>query len=57
MLGIGTVFIQSLFNGSIFYSFLGIMMPLIIIEYYRVKEKVYWRNLKAQQQASPPNNQ
>lgn len=50
MLGVGTVFIQSLFNGSIFYSFLGIMMPLIIIEYYRVKEKVYWRMQRAKQQ-------
>lgn len=49
MLGIATVFIQSLFNGGIFYSFLGIMAPLIIVEYYRVKEKVYWRRLRANQ--------
>jgi len=48
MLGVCTVFIQSLFNGNIFYSFLGIMVPLIIVEYYRVKEKVYWRTIKAQ---------
>ncbi len=50
MLSVATVFIQSLFNGSIFYSFLGIMMPLIILEYYRVKEKVYWRTQRALQQ-------
>ena len=46
ILGCGTVFIQSLFNGNIFYSFLGIMVPLIIVEYYRVKERFYWRELK-----------
>ncbi len=46
ILGCGTVFIQSLFNGNIFYSFLGIMVPLIIVEYYRVKEKFYWKELK-----------
>ncbi len=50
ILGFGTVFIQSLFNGNIFYSFLGIMVPLIIVEYYRVKEKFYWRELKSKQQ-------
>jgi uncharacterized membrane protein len=50
ILGCGTVFIQSLFNGNIFYSFLGIMVPLIIVEYYRVKEKFYWRELKSKQQ-------
>jgi len=46
ILGTSTVFIQSLFNGSIFYSFLGIMPSLIILEYYRVKEKNYWKKVK-----------
>ncbi|HPN19660.1 MAG TPA: hypothetical protein PK546_08945, partial [Chitinophagales bacterium] len=47
ILGCGTVFIQSLFNGNIFYSFLGIMVPLIIVEYYRVKEKFYWKEVRS----------
>ena len=47
ILGCGTVFIQSLFNGNIFYSFLGIMVPLIIVEYYRVKEKFYWKEMRS----------
>ena len=46
ILGVGTVFIQSLFNGNIFYSFIGIMTPLIILEYYRVKEIFYWKEQK-----------
>lgn len=50
ILGCGTVFIQSLFNGNIFYSFLGIMVPLIIVEYYRVKEKFYWKELRKSQE-------
>ena len=45
-----TVFIQSLFSGAIFYSFLGIMLPLIIMDYYRVKEKNYWK----EQRSKPP---
>ena len=46
ILGTSTVFIQSLFNGAIFYSFLGIMPSLIILEYYRVKENNYWKKVK-----------
>lgn len=46
VLGTMVVFIQSLFSGTIFYSFIGIMNSFIILEYFRVKEKVYWRRLK-----------
>ncbi|MEZ5055179.1 MAG: hypothetical protein R2807_10540 [Chitinophagales bacterium] len=48
ILSTGTIFIQSLFNGAIFYSFLGIMPSLIILECYRVKEKVYWKKVRSQ---------
>ena len=51
ILGTGTVFIQSLFNGAIFYSFLSIMASLIILEYYRVKEKVHNEREKAKRRA------
>ena len=42
MLGIATVFIQSLFNGGIFILFRN-NGTLIIVEYYRVKEKYIGR--------------
>ncbi|MFN8295744.1 MAG: hypothetical protein U0T69_06080 [Chitinophagales bacterium] len=46
ILGCGFSFIQSLFSGGIFYSLMGIMSFLIIIEYYRVKENLYWKAQK-----------
>jgi len=43
ILGCGTAFIQSLFQGGIFYSIAGLSISFLIIEYYRVKEKLYWK--------------
>jgi len=43
ILGCGTAFIQSLFSGNIFYSMAGLSVSLLIVEYYRVKEKLYWK--------------
>lgn len=43
ILGCGTTFIQSLFSGNIFYSMSGLAISLLIVEYYRVKEKLYWK--------------
>ncbi|HPA36760.1 MAG TPA: hypothetical protein PLA16_10355 [Chitinophagales bacterium] len=43
ILGCGTSFIQSLFQGAVFYSPFGLMLFMIIVEYYRVKEKLYWK--------------
>ena len=45
ILGCGFSFIQSLFSGGIFYSLMGIMPFLIIVEYYRAKENLYWKGL------------
>lgn len=49
VMGVITTFMQSLFSGNVYYSFVGIMGSLTIMEYYRVKEKVYWRRLKDEQ--------
>jgi hypothetical protein len=42
LLGCGTIFIQSLFNGGVFYSPFSLMLFMVIVEYYRVMEK-HWR--------------
>ncbi len=47
ILGCGTAFIQSLFSGNIFYSMAGLSISLLIVEYYRVKEKLYWKEQAA----------
>jgi hypothetical protein len=41
LLGCGTIFIQSLFSGSVFYSPFSLMLFMLIVEYYRVKESLY----------------
>ncbi len=46
MLTCGTAFIQSLFQGGIFYSIAGISISFLILEYYRVKEILYWKEQK-----------
>lgn len=46
MLTCGTTFIQSLFQGGIFYSVSGISISFLILEYFRVKEKLYWKEQK-----------
>ncbi len=46
MLTSGTAFIQSLFQGGVFYSIAGISISFLILEYYRVKEKLYWKEQK-----------
>lgn len=46
ILGCGVGFIQSLFNGSVFYGPFGLMLFMLMVEYYRVKEKLYWKSLK-----------
>jgi hypothetical protein len=43
MLFSATTFIQSLFNGGIFYNLTGLAISLLILEYFRVKEKFYWK--------------
>ena len=53
ILGCGTAFIQSLFQGGIFYSLAGLAISLIIVEYYRVKEIMYWKEQKRLQEALP----
>jgi hypothetical protein len=52
ILGCGTTFIQSLFSGSIFYSMAGLSISLLIVEYYRVKERLYWKEQAAIKRAS-----
>jgi hypothetical protein len=42
-----TSFIQSLFNGNVFYNLAAVAISLLIIEYYRVKEKIYWKEQAA----------
>jgi hypothetical protein len=49
LLGCGVVFIQSFFSGGIFFSPFALLLFLLIVEYYRVKEKLYWKAQAMQQ--------
>ena len=53
LLGCGTVFIQSLFSGGVFFSPFALMLFMIIVEYYRVKEKFYWKEQSRLKELSP----
>ncbi|MDB5228840.1 MAG: hypothetical protein JWN78_3033 [Bacteroidota bacterium] len=52
LLGCGTVFIQSLFSGAVFYSPFSLMLFMVIVEYYRVKEKFYWKRMRLAKETS-----
>lgn len=43
LLGCGVVFIQSFFSGGIFFSPFALLLFMLIVEYFRVKEKFYWK--------------
>ena len=43
LLGCGVIFIQSFFSGGIFFSPFALLLFMLIVEYYRVKEKFYWK--------------
>ncbi len=44
ILGCLTVVIQSMFTGMFYYNPNALMIFIIIVEYYRVKEKFYWKS-------------
>lgn len=49
ILGCVVTFIQTMFSGGAVYGPFGIVYFLMFIEYYRVKEKLYWKNLALNQ--------
>jgi hypothetical protein len=44
LLGVVTIFIQSLFSGAVYFSPFSLMLFMLIVEYFRVKENNYQRN-------------